>query len=65
MRRSVLHGVLGYAVEDGLLDANPLDRSNWSAPEAAHTVDPDVVINHRRARALLGAIAAQVRWDVI
>jgi integrase len=60
-RRSVLSSVLGLAVDDGLLDANPLDRSNWSTPDAVRTVDPDVVINHDQARALLAAVAAQGR----
>jgi integrase len=58
-RRSVLSSVLGFAVDEDLLDANPLDRSKWTAPEAVHTVDPDVVINHQQARALLAAVAAQ------
>jgi len=60
-RRSVLSSVLGLAVDDGLLDANPLDRSNWAAPDAVRTVDPGVVINHEQARALLAAVAAQGR----
>lgn len=58
-RRSVLSSILGYAVDEGLLDANPLGRSRWNAPDAAHSVDPDVVINPEQARALLAAVAAQ------
>jgi integrase len=55
----VLSSVLGLAVDEGLLDANPLARSRWTAPDAVHTVDPDVVINHQQAQALLAAVAAQ------
>jgi hypothetical protein len=58
-RRSVLSSVLGLAVDEGLLDANPLARSRWTAPDAVHTVDPDVVINHQQAQALLTAVAGQ------
>jgi len=58
-RRSVLSSVLGLAVDEGLLDANPLARSRWTTPDAVHTVDPDVVINHQQAQALLTAVAGQ------
>ena len=58
-RRSVISSVLGYAVDEGLLDANPLARSQWAAPDAVHTVNPDVVINPDQARALLAAVAQQ------
>jgi integrase len=58
-RRSVIHNMLGYAVDEGLLDVNPLTRSHWSAPDVVHAVDPDVVINHDQARALLAAVGRQ------
>ena len=58
-RRSILHNMIGYAVDDGLLDVNPLARSQWMAPEAVQTVDPDVVINHDQARLLLTAVGRQ------
>ena len=58
-RRSVLSSVLGFAVDEGLLDANPMTRSRWTAPDAVHAVDPDAVINHEQARALLAAVADQ------
>jgi integrase len=51
--------MIGYAVDDGLLDVNPLARSQWMAPEAVQTVDPDVVINHDQARLLLTAVGRQ------
>jgi integrase len=31
----VFYNALGYAVELGLLDANPIDRVQWKAPEVA------------------------------
>ena len=58
-RRSVLSSVLGFAVDEGMLDANPIARSRWSAPDAVRAVDPDVVINHEQARTLLAAVADQ------
>src|SRR5258708_12084793 len=58
-RRSVLSRVLGFAVDEGMLDANPIARSRWSAPDAVRAVDPDVVINHEQARTLLAAVADQ------
>jgi hypothetical protein len=35
----------GYAVEQGLLPANPVDKVRWAAPEVARTVDRRVVIS--------------------
>jgi integrase len=58
-RRSIIYNLLSHAVDDGLLDVNPLTRSHWTAPDAVHTVDPDVVINHDQARALLAAVGEQ------
>ena len=34
------YNALGYAVELGLLDANPIDRVQWKAPEVAQAVRP-------------------------
>lgn len=58
-RRSVLFSVLSFAVDHDLLDVNPLTTSKWTAPDAARTVDPDVVINPEQAQALLSAVAEQ------
>jgi integrase len=58
-RRSVLSSVLGFAVDEGVLDSNPLARSRWKAPDAVRAVDPDIVINHEQAQALLDAVAGQ------
>ena len=35
-RRSVIHNMLAHAVDEDLLDVNPLTRSHWSAPDAVH-----------------------------
>ena len=34
-KRAVFHGALGYAVELGLLPANPIDLVHWHTPRAA------------------------------
>jgi len=42
-KRAVFHGTLGYAVELGLLAANPLNLGRWRAPGAAVAVRPAIV----------------------
>jgi hypothetical protein len=42
-KRAVLHNALGYAVETGLLDANPASQVSWRAPKATGTVNPQTV----------------------
>ena len=56
-KRAVFHGVLGYAVEAGLLDSNQADSIRWQVPRAATTVDPTVVASPAQAEALLAAVA--------
>jgi integrase len=58
-KRAVFHLACGYAVERGLLAANPVDRVQWKAPEVAETVDRRVVANPAQMRALLAAVRAQ------
>ncbi len=58
-KRAVFHHALGYAVERRWLDANPVDRVQWRAPEVAKTVDRRVVANPAQVRDLLGAVAGQ------
>jgi integrase len=58
-KRSVFYNAVGYAVEQGLLDANPIDRIQWKAPEVAETVDRRVVASPAQARALLATVRAQ------
>ena len=39
-KRSVFYNAVGYAVEQGLLDANPIDRIQWKAPEGRRNRRP-------------------------
>ena len=55
-RRSVFYNALGYAVEQGHLPANPVDRVQWTAPAVAATVDRRVVVSPAQAEALLNAV---------
>jgi integrase len=58
-KRAVFYSALSYAVEVGLLVANPIDRVAWRAPRAVETIDRRVVVNQRQARTLLTAVAVQ------
>jgi hypothetical protein len=58
-KRSVLYNALGYAVELGLLPANPVDKVQWKTPGVAATVDRRVVFGPDLARRLLDAVRAQ------
>lgn len=58
-KRAVFHNALEYAVELGLLASNPIDRVAWHAPKGVVAVDRRVVVNRRRATALLTAVALQ------
>jgi integrase len=55
-KRSVLYNALGYAVEQGHLPANPVDRIQWTAPAVAQSVDRRVVVSPAQARSLLAAV---------
>jgi integrase len=54
-KRAVFHNALGYAVETGLLDANPADQVTWRPPKASGAVTPQVVASPAQAEALLAA----------
>lgn len=56
-KRSVFYNALGYAVELGLLSANPVDRVQWTAPEVAETIDRRVVASAAQVRELLTAVS--------
>jgi integrase len=58
-RRAVLYNCLRYAVELGLLPANPIDTVQWTAPAVARSIDRRVVANAEQARALLEAVGSQ------
>ena len=57
-KRSVLYNAVGYAVEQRLLNANPIDRIQWKAPEVAETLDRRVAASPAPTRALLAAVRA-------
>jgi hypothetical protein len=44
-KRSVFYNALGYAVEQGHLTANPVDRIQWTTPAVAQNVDRRVVVS--------------------
>jgi integrase len=58
-KRAVFANALGYAVELGLLPANPLDRIQWKAPAVAETVDRRSVASPAQAGRLLKAVRGQ------
>ena len=55
-KRAVLHGVLGYAAEAGLLPDNPLENIAWQIPRSSATVDPMVMASPAQVSALLEAV---------
>jgi integrase len=58
-KRAVFANALGYAVELGLLPANPLDRIQWKAPAVAETLDRRSVASPAQAGRLLQAVRGQ------
>ena len=55
-KRSVFYNALGYAVEQGHLPANPVNRIQWTTPAVAASVDRRVVVSPAQARTLLAAV---------
>ena len=51
-KRAVFYGALRYAVELRLLDVNPIDHVQWTAPRSDDEVDRQVVVNPKQAKAL-------------
>jgi hypothetical protein len=47
-KRPVFCNALGYAVEQGHLAANPIDRIQWTTPAVAQTVDRRAVVSPAR-----------------
>ncbi|WAL76381.1 site-specific integrase [Kitasatospora sp. YST-16] len=60
-KRRILNHIFGYAVEEGLLVANPLPLVQWQPPEVEEAVDPGVVVNPEQAASLLEAVGRQGR----
>jgi integrase len=55
-KRAVLYNTLGYAVERGILDFNPVDKIQWTAPAVAQQVDRRVVANVDQVERILAAL---------
>ena len=55
----MFYNALGYAVEQGHLASNPVDRVQWTTPAVAQSVDRRVVVSPAQARSLLAAVRAQ------
>jgi integrase len=55
-KRSVIGTALDFAVERGLLAANPVRAIKWTAPRTKQTIDRRVVANPAQARALIEAV---------
>ncbi|MDD7918125.1 hypothetical protein PH191_10540 [Actinomycetospora callitridis] len=55
-RRAVLHRVAGYAMDTGVLAANPVTGRRTGTAQVTGGVDPRVVVNPAQARQLLAAV---------
>ena len=55
-KRAVFHDAADYAVELGLLPANPVSQARWTAPAAATAVDPQAVASPVQVRAILAEV---------
>jgi integrase len=55
-KRSVFYNALGFAVEQGHLASNPVDRIQWTGPAVAQMVDRRVVVSPAQARTLLATV---------
>ena len=55
-KRAVFYNALGYAVELGLLESNPVDKVQWTPEKVADQVDRRVVANPKQFTALLDAV---------
>jgi integrase len=55
-KRAIFYNALGYAVERGLLEYNPVDKVQWKVPAVAQRVDRRVVASTAQVEALLAAV---------
>jgi integrase len=60
-RRKILNTAAEYAVEVGLLAANPVPALKWKAPRSVQVVDPRCVPNPVQVRVLLDCVREQGR----
>jgi len=58
-KKAVFFNALEYAVELGLLPANPIEHVSWRAPKTTEMIERTAVVNMQQGRALLAAVAAQ------
>lgn len=58
-KRAVFNNHLEFAVELGRLPSNPLTRMKRTIPKAPEAVDPRVLVDRKRAEALLSAVGEQ------
>ena len=56
-KRAVFHNALGYAVELGLLEVNPLGQFQRRMPRAASTADPRVIASPGQVDAILKQVS--------
>jgi integrase len=56
-KRAVFHDAAGYAVDLGLLPANPVSQVRWTPPTAAAAVRPQSVASPAQVRAILAEVA--------
>jgi integrase len=56
-KRAVFHNALGYAVELGLLEVNPLGQFQRRTPRAANTADPRVIASPGQVDAILKQVS--------
>lgn len=55
-KRATFYNALRYAIELERLDANPLDRVQWTLPKKVDGVDPRVVANPAQVRLILAEV---------
>jgi len=58
-KKAVFYNALEYAVELGLLPANPIEHVSWRAPKTTEAIERTAVVNMDQGRALLAAVAEQ------
>lgn len=62
--RAILHNALQYAIELGILDANPIDAVKVASIKTARAIDKRCVLNRTQAAALLDWVKNRPRGGV-
>ncbi|HEV2636146.1 MAG TPA: hypothetical protein VGX23_13415 [Actinocrinis sp.] len=55
--RAIANNLMSYAIEMGVLNANPLKAVKWTKPKVSEEIDVRVVANPDQAARLLSAVA--------